>query len=273
MSLFNVDTSECVGCGACAEACPTRVIELDGHKNPKVAEGRAELCINCGHCACVCPKGALSLASMPIDTLRELPAGWRLTPEKAEAFFKGRRSIRAYKEDIVEKPVIEKMIDIVRYAPSGINRQSVYWAVVHDPKKVQELAGLTVEWMRGLIAGKSPLAEPLRFEAIVKSWEGGSDRICRRAPHVALAYGLKEDMFAPAACTIAMAHFELISVAFGLGACWAGYLQMALNAHAPARKAAGLSTKTACHGAMLFGIPKFEYNCIPSRNEPRVIWR
>lgn len=273
MSIFNVDISECISCGACVEICPARMIELDKEKHPKVIDGREESCINCGHCACVCPKGALSLASMPIDTLKELPAGWRLTPDKIESFFKGRRSIRAYKETPVEKPVIEKMVDVARYAPSGINRQSVYWAIIHDTKKVQELAGLTVDWMRSLVAEKAPLAESLHFEGIVKSWEGGTDGICRGAPHAALVYGLKEDMLAPAACAIAMAHFELASIPFGLGACWAGYLQMALNNFPAARKAAGLSTKTTCHGAMLFGHPKYEYNCIPARNDPRIIWR
>jgi nitroreductase len=250
-----------------------KILELDGARHPGVVEGREEYCINCGHCACVCPKGALSLTSMPIENLKELPAGWRLTPEKVEAFLKARRSIRAYKEDPVEKPVIEKIVDMARYAPSGINRQSVYWAIVHDPKKVRELSGLTAEWMKAQMEAKSPMAESLRFEGIVKSFEGGSDPICRKAPHVAIVYGLKEDMLAPAACTIAMAHFELAALPFGLGACWAGYLQMALNAFPAARKAAGLSSKTACHGAMLFGYPKYEYNCIPSRNDPRIIWR
>jgi len=273
MSIFTIDVSECISCGACVAICPRRIIALDEHKNPKIIDGGEELCINCGHCACICPKGALSLATMPIETLKELPSGWRLTPEKMTPFFKGRRSIRAYKEDPVEKPVIEKMIDIARYAPTGVNRQSVYWAVIHDAKKVQELAGLTIEWMRGLVAEKSPFAVSLGFDGIVKAWENGADPICRRAPHAALVYGLKEDMMASAACTIAMAQFELVTLPFGLGACWAGYLQMALNESAAARKAAGLSTKTTCHGAMLFGHPKYEYNCIPSRNPPKIIWR
>ena len=114
MSIFTVDISECISCGACIAECPRRMIEFGQDKHPKVIEGREEFCINCGHCACVCPKGALSLETMPIETLKELPAGWRLTPEKAEAFFKGRRSIRAYKEDLVEKSTIEKMVDIAR---------------------------------------------------------------------------------------------------------------------------------------------------------------
>lgn len=273
MSLFKIDTEECVSCGACVETCPVKIIELDAGKHPKVVEGKEDHCINCGQCACVCPKGALSLESMPIEKLKELSAGWRLAPEKVEAFLKGRRSIRSYKEDPVEKPVIEKMIDIARYAPSGINRQSVYWAIVHDPKKVQELAALTVEWMKAQVAAKSPLAESLNFEGLAKSYEAGNDPICRKAPHAAIVYGLKEDMLAPAACTIAMAHFEIAALPFGLGACWAGYLQMALNSSTAARKAAGLSSKTTCHGAMLFGYPKYEYNCIPLRNIPRIIWR
>lgn len=273
MGLFKVDVNECVSCGACAEVCPVKIIEPDKENHPKAVEGREERCINCGHCACVCPKGALSLESMPIESLKELPAGWRLSPEKAEPFFKGRRSIRAYKEGAVDKAIIEKMIDIARYAPSGINRQSVYWMVIHETEKVKELAGLTIDWMRAQIEAKAPLAEPLNFAGIVKSYEAGEDGICRKAPHAVIVYGLKEDMLAPAACTIAMAHFELICSSFGLGACWAGYLNMALNSFAPARKAAGLSTKTTCHGAMLFGYPKYEYNCIPARNTPRVVWR
>ena len=273
MSILTVDTAECISCGACVDVCPARIIELDAEKHPKIRDGREGFCINCGHCAAVCPKGAISLETMPIGELKELPAGWRLTPEKIEAFLKGRRSIRAYKETPVDKETIEKIIDIARYAPTGINRQAVYWAVVHDPKKVHELAALTIEWMMGLVAEKAPIAESLHFPAMVKAWEAGDDRVCRKAPHAAIVYGLTQDPMAPADCVIAMAQFELAAIPFGLGACWAGYLKMALNQYAPARKAAGLSTKTTFHGAMLFGHPAYEYNCIPLRVEPRIIWR
>ena len=273
MSIFTVDKEECVSCGACVDVCPTRIIELDSDKHPKIRQGREEFCINCGHCACVCPKGAISLETMPIDELKDLHTAWRLTPEKLEEFLKGRRSIRAYKEDVIEKATIEKIIDIARYAPTGINRQEIYWAVVHDPAKVRELAGLTIEWMRKLIDEKAPMAEALHFPAMVKAWEAGEDRVCRKAPHAVIVYGLKQDPMAPTDCVIAMAQFELAAIPFGLGACWAGYLKMALNQHAPARKAAGLSTKTTCHGAMLLGYPKHQYNCIPLRVAPRIIWR
>lgn len=270
---LKVDESECIRCGTCVETCPVRILKLNEKKNPEAIEGRDEYCINCGHCVCVCPKAALSLDSMPIETLKELSAGWRLSPEEIELYFKGRRSIRSYKTDAVEKSVIEKIIDIARYAPSGINRQPVHWAVIYDNKKVKDLADLTIEWMRGLIAEKSELAASLNFEGIVKTYESGIDGICRGAPHAALVYGLKEDPLAANSCVLAMAHFELICLSFNLGSCWAGYLQMALNSSSAAMKAAALPSRTACHGAMLFGYPKYEYNCIPERNKPKIIWR
>lgn len=56
---YNKD--ECVGCGACAEVCPSRAIELDDDKNKKsrTLTHRQDVCIYCGQCerACITEKG------------------------------------------------------------------------------------------------------------------------------------------------------------------------------------------------------------------------
>ena len=52
-----VDVEMCVGCGACAQACPFDALVMD------VAMGRALKCDLCGgdpECAMSCPSGALS---------------------------------------------------------------------------------------------------------------------------------------------------------------------------------------------------------------------
>ncbi len=272
MAFFAVDEKKCSRDGICAASCPIRIIRM-GAPGPSLVEWGEKACIKCGHCVAACPNGAISLDGIPVSACRALPAGWNLTAEKVETLLKGRRSIRVYKDEPAGRATIEKLIDIARYAPSGINRQPVRWAVVFDTVKVKRLAELTVDWMRSLIKENAPIAEALHMGNIVKAWEDGSDPIFRGAPHVIMVYSLKDDMTAPAACTIALTYFELAAASHGLGTCWAGYAQMAVNASRDAQKLAGISSRAVCHGAMMLGYPKFRYSRIPSRNEPHILWR
>ncbi len=53
------DISECVGCGACRDNCPAKVIEMT-HNKPKV---NLRGCIRCFCCQELCPKKAVSIKS------------------------------------------------------------------------------------------------------------------------------------------------------------------------------------------------------------------
>jgi nitroreductase/NAD-dependent dihydropyrimidine dehydrogenase PreA subunit len=274
MSFLTVDKNQCKNDGVCAEVCPIKIIRMDKAKHlPVLVDGGEKACIACGHCVSACPHGAISVEPQPVSECIPLVQGWSLTPKEVEFLLKGRRSIREYKDTGVERGLIEKLIDIARYAPSGVNRQPVNWAIIHDTEKVHRLAELVIEWMRSLIKEGSQMASALRMPNLVKAWEDGEDWICRNAPHLVISYSLKEDMTAPQACTIAMTYLELAAVSYGLGACWAGYVQMALNASDEVRKIAELSPKTDCFGAMMLGYPKINYRSIPLRKKPHVIWR
>jgi len=274
MSSITVNKDKCGGDGKCAVVCPLQILKIDRvSRLPVMIEWGEKACIKCGHCVAVCPSGALSLADMPAASCPTLRSDWRVGPERIEPFLKGRRSIRVYKDEAVEKQTIEKLIDIASYAPSGINRQPVCWAVLYDTQKVRQMAELTIEWMRSLVKSASPLAAALHMENIIKAWDEGHDWICRGAPHLILTYSLKDDMTAPQACTIALTYMELAAASYGLGACWAGYVHMAVNMSDDARRLAGLSKRTSCFGAMLIGHSKFDYHRIPLRNKPHATWR
>lgn len=271
MGFFNVDKSKCASCGACVNDCPLKILEIDQKQNFPLMIGRGEeLCIKCGHCVAVCPNGAIFLEPMPLSACRKLNADWRIPPDKLEQFLKGRRSIRSYKAEPVERQVLEKLIDIARFAPSGINRQPAYWAILCEKEKVARLSGIIIEWMRGQVAAGSSLADSFRMKNIIAAWERKQDWICRGSPNLIICYGLKDDLTAPQACTIALAYLELAAVSFGLGACWAGYAAMAINMCPEARKFTGISNKANCFGAMMAGYPEVNYSRIPSRNKAPV---
>lgn len=274
MSLFSVDQEKCKHDGLCVDECPAGIIEFKDKESPPTPTRDAEeLCINCGHCVAICPHGALSHRLMGPESCPPVIKDRLLDPEHVEHFLRSRRSIRTFKKQPVDRNIIEKMIDIARYAPSGHNLQPVKWLVIHDSDEVRKLAEMVIEWMRFMLKEQSAIAQTLHMDRVVESWEAGMERICRGAPHVIVTHAPKDERTAPAACTIGMTYLELSAPSFGLGACWAGYFNAAANFWPPMEQALGLPEGHGCFGAMMVGYPKYKFQRMPLRNEPQIMWR
>ena len=264
MSLFVVDKEKCKRDGICVAECPRRIIEIrDGNPVPTPVDGADELCINCGHCVAVCPHGAFSLGTMTLEQCPPVRKDWLLEPEQVEHFMRVRRSIRTYKDKSVEREVLTKLIDVARFAPSGSNAQPVRWLVIYDSDKVRQLAGLVIDWMRDI------QKEQTWVNRIIATWESGIDIICRGAPHVIFAHAPKGGA---TNCIIAMTYLELAAPSFGLGTCWAGYVDAATSLWPPIQQFLGLP-EGHISGAVMVGYPKYKYHRLPLRNEPKITWR
>ena len=69
----------------------------------------------------------------------------------------------------------------------------------------------------------------MNLEALIDQWDKGKDRLCRDAPQLVFAYALNELGSATADCHTALAYLELALPGFGLGSCWAGYVNFAVS--------------------------------------------
>jgi nitroreductase/NAD-dependent dihydropyrimidine dehydrogenase PreA subunit len=274
MTLLTVDPERCKRDGICRDVCPAGIIELKTRDAlPTMTDGGDVLCIRCGHCVAVCPHMAMSHASIPAEDCPPVRQELLPTADQAEHFLRARRSIRVYKKNAVERDLLSRLIHVARFAPSGHNLQPVEWRVVYDSRQVVDLAGIVIDWMRRLIQDQSPLVEAMHLDRVVQSWEEGTERIFRGAPHVVIAHAHKDNRAAQTSCIIALTYFELMAPALGLGACWAGYFTSAALLWPPMLHALDLPAGHVVFGAMMVGYPRYQYHRLPPRNEPGITWR
>lgn len=273
MALFVVDQEKCKRDGICVATCPVGIIEMiDKDSAPTPIEGAEELCLNCGHCVAVCPHGAMTLATMTSQQCPSLQKELLPDATQVEHLMRARRSIRSYQQKEVEDEVLGKLIDIAHFAPTGSNKQPVNWLVINGESKVNQLAGLSIDWLRHLIKSENPMAGNPFVPRAVAAWDAGRDNICRQAPSLIIAHGADDYPTAKTDGAIALTYLELAAFSLGLGTCWAGFLNFAASDWRPLQKVLELPEGHVLFGAMMLGYPKYQYHRLPLRNEPRVTW-
>jgi len=139
-----------------------------------------------------------------------------------------RRSIRNYKPDQIPREVMDKLLEALRLAPSGGNRQPYKFIIVQDGETRRKLA-TACRWNPGRPNGHDFIAEaPLVIVAC-----GSATRAITRYykdGKVFLTFGTKPeeidkdpieyDNTMPIDLAIALDHLTLVAAAEGLGTCW-----------------------------------------------------
>lgn len=274
MSHIMIDEQKCKRDGLCAAVCPTYVIEMATKDSlPVSVPGAEELCIKCGHCVSICPHGAISLKDVRSDDFEPLDKSLMPGYPNVAYLMKSRRSIRVYKDDKIDRSILEQLLRVASRAPSGHNSQPVQWLVIQEQAEVKRLARLVCDWMRWMIDNQPEVARTFHFDRVVAAFDKGRDRILRGAPYLVIAHAPKKLMPAQAACTISLTYLELAAWAAGLGACWAGYFTSAAASHRPLIDALQLPEGNQVFGAMMLGHRMYEYKRIPPRKSPVIQWR
>lgn len=272
MPELSINQQTCTRCGLCAATCPWGIIALPENNWPHYRDEGAERCILCGHCEAVCPTGALRLDDPQLIPTSFLPKPAEIEPERLGSYLRMRRSIRRYREEPVERVILEQLMAIVRYAPSGRNSQDVQWLMIHDTWEVRRLTGMAVDWMRKTAGSGNPLTARYNLSGMVQAWEEGRDHVCHNAPHLIIAHAHQDNRYRNNAL-IALAHLDIVAPSFGLGVCWGGIFMQAVNNWVPLLEAMDLPP---CHmpvHCLMLGHPAIQFQRPPKRNPVVVVWR
>jgi ferredoxin len=254
MKLLIIDENKCKKDGICARECPMVIIKLkDGNGFPEMVPGGEGICNNCGHCVAICPNGALSHTRVPIEKSPSIEKELEISEEQAVQFLRSRRSVRFFKKQPVEKEKLQRLIEIARYAPSGGNLQ-------------------LVEWMRKLMA-ETPQSVPPYFPLIIGAWDMGYNSVTWRAPVLIVASAPKEATTGMVDVSLALSYLDLAAQKLGLGTCWAGLVEAALQGSAALRESVGLPDGHPYHYAMMLGYPRSKFTRLPERKAPKITWK
>jgi len=273
MGILKIDADKCKRDGFCVRDCAAAIISLlEGDTVPEIIPDSEGFCLDCGHCVAVCPHGALSHERIPIEDSPAIADELRIGEAQALQFLRSRRSVRHFRDKTVEKDKIRKLIEGARYAPTGGNTQMVEWLVLTDKERIRNLSALTAEWLRGLARDPEIAAATPYLVKAVAAWDQGYDAVLRGAPVLIVASTPREAMNGMVDLTLALSYLDLLAPAMGLGTCWAGLLQGALQNSPAVKTALGLPENHTHHYPMMLGYPDLKYYRLPERRAPKIVF-
>lgn len=269
MPLFTIDPALCNRDGLCAKTCPASLIRQENPGDiPTLLAGREDHCIRCGHCVAVCPTEALTNHLLPSDGFLELRHKDIATFESTALLLKYRRSCRNFKPEPLGRDELLELFAVADYAPTGHNARSVGFVVVEGQAAMENVRQCVAQWMEIEVAAKTQLSLNMHLAGALGALTRGKDVILRQAPNLIVAHapapgsGVTPDVDA----VIAVSWLEIAAAAKNFGACWCGYIMLALANHQPLSELLSIPADRRGYAALLLGRPAWRFGCIPPRS-------
>ncbi len=289
MANVKIITEKCTHCGLCTEVCIRGVLKTT---RAAIEAANPARCNRCGHCVAVCPEDVITLVGMDPSGFERLPdVGLKPDPDWVLRFLRSRRSVRHFQNKPVPRPILERILDAGRYAPSGGNRQPWHVVVVQGKKFLDQVISLTVQRLRARINGAlqevreaeargeepSPSAKIYAnylptVERIETAWKQGKDGLFYGAPAVVaihtpdLGQTMRED------ASYAAMYMILMAESLGLGTLLNGWFQDTARTVPELRDLLQIPSGNEVHVGFALGYPRIRFLRLVDRNPLRVTW-
>lgn len=263
--MIQIDTEKCIGCKACEQDCPGRVI--------KVVDGKAQAskkCILCGHCVAICPQYAVSIPEYDMAEVEEYdPKTFKLDPDTYLRAVKFRRSIRNFTDEPISKEKLARILNAGRYTATGMNRQDCRFVLVQE--HLDEFKQLVWQEMPHVLEA---------LQHTDPSWHYLFSRFYERKQKdpkndtlffncTAFLVIAADD---PLGGGLAASNIENMTVAEGAGALYSGYMMRMVSESPALQEWLGLDHKqVAC--CMLLGYPRVVYRRTAPRRAGDILWK
>jgi nitroreductase/NAD-dependent dihydropyrimidine dehydrogenase PreA subunit len=255
----------CTSCGLCSKACGSKRIEIGQDAKPyKIIELG---CSDCGHCIAVCPVNAIENTRVDMSAFTEMSdPGIRF--EQFMHLVRNRRSIRNFKKEQLRKEHIDKLLEAVRYIPTGSNKQSLKYKFITDQDLLMKIKTIMACRMRrvsrriNLFPVRYFVREERRrsLHRLTDLFYKGNDTFLRGAPCLLVIYTEEKYFTVPKwDAGIASNTIDLAAQTLGIATLMNGYFVLLANRYKSIRKLAQMSRKQTILTAICLGYPEFRY--------------
>lgn len=254
---LSINPNRCRHCLLCVRECPLKVLEMhDGVV--RYAENGEDRCFRCQHCMAICPYGAISIFGVDQDKCSDAACGVEGTD--LIRLMKGRRTCRNYRNENVEHELIDELVRVLKWAPTGVNDHHLRFTVIGDVVEMDKIRDYINSKLIKIMA-ESPESYAAKAFGRYRYWiEQGRDVLFRGAPHMLIVSSPKNAPCAAVDPVIALSYFELLAAAHGLGTTWCGLAKMGFLLVAPELlKKINIPDDYEFGYAMLFGNPRWNF--------------
>jgi nitroreductase/Pyruvate/2-oxoacid:ferredoxin oxidoreductase delta subunit len=290
MPTITRDADRCAKCGICVLTCPVSAYVQESKDSvPEVAH--AELCVSCGHCVAVCPRDAITHSEFPEGKVTSINRKVLPSAESVIEFLRTRRSTRAFKDQPVERHLIEGIIEAARCAPSSENSQSTEFMVIQDREVLENIVQATCHVFTKLLAQlRNPIIRQIisimlrrqagvaigdvttTLEHAVAEIREGRDIVLHNAPVLVLFHALARGFNIDINAQLAIQNAALMAHAQGLGSFYTGYLMQACERDKTIPQLVKIPENHKIYGGLALGYPRFQYQKWMERKPPQIRW-
>ena len=261
MPVLGIDYEKCSGCGICLISCPIQntLFKKDAEQDKIIFNNPENVCFRCGQCVAQCPEDAIVHIKMGeaftfknIENLEE-----HSSYDHIFNLLAANRSIRHYKKDKVPYAILRKVFRAMECAPTGGNSRAEKYLIISDPDKIKELSDAVEEEMK-IMFGVMLDATRDKYHSVV----------FYDAPHIILVVTPNDTILGHFNVGNVVTYGRLAAQALGLGTCWIGMTQLAIQSNPKIKKMANIRGNVV--GAFTLGYPDSTYYRVAPRRMKEV---